>query len=275
MTGRGRSHSGTHRVRSRRTPRDGLVRRHASLTHRDPGLVGAAPTREGILLGLIADPGHLSAEAIRLAFAAAPAAPYWSPTHWPPGRELPARKSTSRCTTTSHAAPTGHRSAAPRPSSARYTTPRRRNPAAHRRQRRPPRPRRPLPPTRRSACCDQGSAPTCSSSTTPSPCARPAGRHAPGAMTTSHPRAAPRAARGGKGMTLSPRRAARPARRHRCRTGCPQHTALPGHLVKGRESLRRGLCSLRSGGLATLPWARASRAARNSPPHPGALRSPY
>ena len=41
-------------------------------THRDPGLVGAALTREGILLGLIADPSHLSTEAIRLAFAAAP-----------------------------------------------------------------------------------------------------------------------------------------------------------------------------------------------------------
>ncbi|WP_216207299.1 N-acetylglucosamine-6-phosphate deacetylase [Amycolatopsis aidingensis] len=40
--------------------------------HRDPGIVGAALTRQDVTLGLIADPSHLSPEAIRLAFRAAP-----------------------------------------------------------------------------------------------------------------------------------------------------------------------------------------------------------
>ncbi|MFS8102188.1 N-acetylglucosamine-6-phosphate deacetylase [Lentzea alba] len=41
-------------------------------THRDPGIVGAALTRDEVLLGLIADPSHLAQETIRLAFQAAP-----------------------------------------------------------------------------------------------------------------------------------------------------------------------------------------------------------
>jgi N-acetylglucosamine-6-phosphate deacetylase len=41
-------------------------------THRDPGIVGAALTRDDVALGLIADPSHLAAETIRLAFRAAP-----------------------------------------------------------------------------------------------------------------------------------------------------------------------------------------------------------
>lgn len=41
-------------------------------THRDPGIVGAALTRGDVLLGLIADPNHLAAETIQLAFRAAP-----------------------------------------------------------------------------------------------------------------------------------------------------------------------------------------------------------
>lgn len=41
-------------------------------SHRDPGIVGAALTRDDVLLGLIADPSHLAAESIRLAFRAAP-----------------------------------------------------------------------------------------------------------------------------------------------------------------------------------------------------------
>jgi N-acetylglucosamine-6-phosphate deacetylase len=41
-------------------------------THRDPGIVGAALTRDDIALGLIADPSHLAADTIRLAFRAAP-----------------------------------------------------------------------------------------------------------------------------------------------------------------------------------------------------------
>jgi N-acetylglucosamine-6-phosphate deacetylase len=40
-------------------------------THRDPGIVGAALTRDEVTLGLIADPSHLSSEAIHLAFRAA------------------------------------------------------------------------------------------------------------------------------------------------------------------------------------------------------------
>jgi N-acetylglucosamine-6-phosphate deacetylase len=41
-------------------------------THRDPGIAGAALTRDDVTLGLIADPSHLSPEAVRLAFLAAP-----------------------------------------------------------------------------------------------------------------------------------------------------------------------------------------------------------
>ena len=41
-------------------------------THRDPGIVGAALTRDDVALGLIADPSHLSPEAVRLAFRAGP-----------------------------------------------------------------------------------------------------------------------------------------------------------------------------------------------------------
>jgi len=41
-------------------------------THRDPGIAGAALTREDVVVGLIADPSHLAPEAIRLAFRAAP-----------------------------------------------------------------------------------------------------------------------------------------------------------------------------------------------------------
>lgn len=41
-------------------------------THRDPGIVGAALTRDEVLLGLIADPSHLAPETIRLAFQTAP-----------------------------------------------------------------------------------------------------------------------------------------------------------------------------------------------------------
>jgi N-acetylglucosamine-6-phosphate deacetylase len=41
-------------------------------THRDPGIVGAALTRDDVTLGLIADPSHLAADTIRLAFRAAP-----------------------------------------------------------------------------------------------------------------------------------------------------------------------------------------------------------
>lgn len=41
-------------------------------THRDPGIVGAALTRDEVTIGLIADPSHLSPEAIHLAFRAAP-----------------------------------------------------------------------------------------------------------------------------------------------------------------------------------------------------------
>jgi N-acetylglucosamine-6-phosphate deacetylase len=40
--------------------------------HRDPGIAGAALTRDDVALGLIADPSHLAAETIRLAFRAAP-----------------------------------------------------------------------------------------------------------------------------------------------------------------------------------------------------------
>lgn len=40
-------------------------------THRDPGIVGAALTRDDVAVGVIADPSHLSPEAIRLAFRAA------------------------------------------------------------------------------------------------------------------------------------------------------------------------------------------------------------
>ncbi|HWO62108.1 MAG TPA: N-acetylglucosamine-6-phosphate deacetylase [Umezawaea sp.] len=40
-------------------------------SHRDPGIVGAALTREGITIGLIADPSHLAPETVRLAFQAA------------------------------------------------------------------------------------------------------------------------------------------------------------------------------------------------------------
>ncbi|WNV87468.1 N-acetylglucosamine-6-phosphate deacetylase [Umezawaea sp. Da 62-37] len=42
-------------------------------THRDPGIAGAALTRDDVTLGLIADPSHLSSEAVRLAFRAGPA----------------------------------------------------------------------------------------------------------------------------------------------------------------------------------------------------------
>lgn len=41
-------------------------------THRDPGIVGAALTRDDVTLGLIADPSHLSPEAVQLAFRAGP-----------------------------------------------------------------------------------------------------------------------------------------------------------------------------------------------------------
>lgn len=40
-------------------------------THRDPGIVGAALTREDVTVGVIADSSHLSPEAIRLAFDSA------------------------------------------------------------------------------------------------------------------------------------------------------------------------------------------------------------
>jgi N-acetylglucosamine-6-phosphate deacetylase len=40
-------------------------------THRDPGIVGAALTRDDVAVGVIADSSHLSPEAIRLAFRAA------------------------------------------------------------------------------------------------------------------------------------------------------------------------------------------------------------
>ncbi len=40
--------------------------------HRDPGIAGAALTRDTVTVGLIADPSHLAAETIRLAFRAAP-----------------------------------------------------------------------------------------------------------------------------------------------------------------------------------------------------------
>jgi N-acetylglucosamine-6-phosphate deacetylase len=40
--------------------------------HRDPGIVGAALTRDDVTLGLIADPSHLSSEAVQLAFRAGP-----------------------------------------------------------------------------------------------------------------------------------------------------------------------------------------------------------
>lgn len=40
-------------------------------THRDPGIVGAALTRDAVTIGLIADPSHLAADTIRLAFHAA------------------------------------------------------------------------------------------------------------------------------------------------------------------------------------------------------------
>jgi N-acetylglucosamine-6-phosphate deacetylase len=40
--------------------------------HRDPGIVGAALTRDEVALGVIADPNHLAAETIRLVFRAAP-----------------------------------------------------------------------------------------------------------------------------------------------------------------------------------------------------------
>ena len=41
-------------------------------SHRDPGVAGAALTRDTVTVGLIADPSHLAAETIRLAFRAAP-----------------------------------------------------------------------------------------------------------------------------------------------------------------------------------------------------------
>jgi N-acetylglucosamine-6-phosphate deacetylase len=41
-------------------------------THRDPGIVGAALIRDDVTLGLIADPSHLSPEAVGLAFRAGP-----------------------------------------------------------------------------------------------------------------------------------------------------------------------------------------------------------
>ncbi|VVJ21678.1 N-acetylglucosamine-6-phosphate deacetylase (EC [Amycolatopsis camponoti] len=40
-------------------------------THRDPGIAGAALTRDDVFVGVIADPSHLSPEAVRLAFQAA------------------------------------------------------------------------------------------------------------------------------------------------------------------------------------------------------------
>lgn len=40
-------------------------------THRDPGIAGAALTRDDVFVGVIADPGHLAPEAVRLAFQAA------------------------------------------------------------------------------------------------------------------------------------------------------------------------------------------------------------
>lgn len=41
-------------------------------SHRDPGIVGAALTRDDVTLGLIADPSHLSPEAVGIAFRAGP-----------------------------------------------------------------------------------------------------------------------------------------------------------------------------------------------------------
>ncbi|MEU4524704.1 N-acetylglucosamine-6-phosphate deacetylase [Amycolatopsis sp. NPDC024027] len=40
-------------------------------THRDPGIAGAALTRDDVIVGLIADPSHLAPETIQLAFHAA------------------------------------------------------------------------------------------------------------------------------------------------------------------------------------------------------------
>jgi N-acetylglucosamine-6-phosphate deacetylase len=64
------------RLTEQRTPprplTSGTANARFPLSPRDPGIIGAALTRPELAIGVIADPSHLAAEAIRLAFRAAP-----------------------------------------------------------------------------------------------------------------------------------------------------------------------------------------------------------